>query len=435
MSKTTNHSDINNDADSSRSELSASGFLGASPSNTAPAKYQHHESDRSFRLLQRGVDSLYLSYPGRLASTWDHRLQGLKQAARSEEDNEVATAQVKIGNHLFEVKDRGHRKFQYVLIDNCYHISLSSSRSQALPLAYAQLSSEMLTAIGVIESEKTLRYIVNTLGHVKDKPNMSRVDLFVDFTTEEDLFTIPHYAWISRAQLIGQYSINRELSGWTIGQGGVLQARLYDKTLEIKKSKKEYLKEIWKAHGWNEQQKVWRLEFQFNRQVLKELNAVKLDDLYPNLAGLWLYATHRWLRLSLPNPADSNHARWETHPLWVNLAKTVWPSTSTSMLQRVRKERLPSDEALFVNGLGGITSFMAREGITDLGEGFGEFLAKANLFHDIKGRRAGKDFKKYIKEKVATKSRKYNTMSNIPKKSEAQKRTEKEAYQRGKDGE
>lgn len=231
---------------------------GALPSNTAPANYI--EDPTGTRILRYGVDSLYLSYPGTLSKQVEQRLQGLKLAAKGSDEQERARAQFRIKDHLLEVKDRGRGKFQFVLQDNCFDISLSSSTAASLPLAYTQLSSELLTAVGVTEAEKTLRYIINTLGLVSEAPNISRVDLFIDFTTTEPLETINHLAWVTRAQKISAYYINRALSGWSVGLGGSLGARLYNKTLELDKSKKDYLKPLWKMSGWNEAEQVWRLE-------------------------------------------------------------------------------------------------------------------------------------------------------------------------------
>jgi len=78
---------------------------------------------------------------------------------------------------------------------------------------------------------------------------------------------------------------------------------------------------------------------------------------------------------------------------------------------------------------------MAREGITDLGEGFGEFLTHAHRFHDQKGRMTGTDFEQYIGNKVATKGKKYNTLRNESPEAEEDKKARAEAYRKEKDGE
>ena len=111
-----------------------------------------------------------------------------------------------------------------------------------------------------------------------------------------------------------------------------------------------------------------------------------------------------------------HQTRWNNHPLWSDLAAVNWTNQQASPLSRIRKERIPTDESFFVNGLGGLTSFMASHGITELDEGFGEFLAQAEHFHEHKGRTQGKGLKHYIQDKVTAKARKYNTLDNRDKK-------------------
>ncbi|MFZ2170990.1 MAG: hypothetical protein WAW61_15305 [Methylococcaceae bacterium] len=141
---------------------------GAPPSNTAPANYINTDKTK---ILRFGVDSLYLSYPGQISSEWDQRLTGLKLAAQSEDDTDKAKAQVKIGEHLFEVKGKGGQRFSFVLVDNCFHIQLSGYNTTALPLAYVQLSSELLTTLSVQEAVNTLSTLIRSFGLVKGEPN------------------------------------------------------------------------------------------------------------------------------------------------------------------------------------------------------------------------------------------------------------------------
>ena len=357
---------------------------GAPLSNTAPANCIEVSSEP--RILRFGVDSLYLSYQGTLAREWVGRLEGLKLAAQSLDDREQALAQARIREHLFEVLGRGRGRFAYVLRDNAFQVQLTGPESVSLPMAYAQVGSELLTAVGFEEGERRLRFVCNSLGRVLGEANLSRVDLFVDFLCDESIDSWPVGAWVTRAHKIDRHHVQRQFSGWSIGLGGVVGARLYDKTMEFEKSGKDYLKPLWAAQGWQEGQTVWRLEFELKREALAEVGVRVISDLRSNLCGLWAYATGSWLRLTLPNPADATQTRWPTHPLWAGLSALDWGNPSAPSLARVRVERLPADEALFVNGLGGITSFMAREGITDLGEGFGEFLVQADRFHEHRAR-------------------------------------------------
>ena len=79
---------------------------------------------------------------------------------------------------------------------------------------------------------------------------------------------------------------------------------------------------------------------------------------------------------------------------------------------------------------------MARHGITELDEGFGEFLAQAEHFHEHKSRSHGKGLKHYIQDKVTAKARKYNTLDNRDKEQlEKDKQDFEQAYRKERDGE
>ena len=406
---------------------------GAPPSNTAPSNYI--DIKKHSQILRFGVDSLYLSYQGDLASSWDQKLEGLKLAAQSQEQAEKSLAQVKIGNHLFEVSGKGQQRFPFVLVDNCYRIQLSRSASKSMPLAYVQISSELLTTLSVQEAVKNLTFIINTFGLVKGEPQISRADVFVDFTCPLSMDSWKPMQWVTRAHKVWLHYERGLFSGWSIGLGGNISARLYNKSLELVKSKKDYLKPLWKIAGWDEKEPIWRLEFEFHREALKELRVLELEDLTSHIAGLWKYACKDWLRLSIPNETDSNQTRWPNHPLWDFLTAVDWSNHKGETLKRIRKERVPSDDALFINGLGGITSFMARHGIEDLGEGFAEYLVHAEHFHEHKGRFEDKGLSHYIQEKVKAKARKYNTLDNRDiEQLEKAKQEQARAYKKEKGG-
>ena len=404
---------------------------GTPPSNTVPPNYI--STSENTQLLRFGIDSLYLSFPGTLSSDIDEELTNLKLIAQSNDDIEKATAQKKIGNHLFEVLGKGSGRFPFILANNIFRIELSHHASQSLPLAYIKISSEYLTFTPIKAVFKELSFIINSLGLVSGEAKVSRVDLFVDFTTPHEIKNWDASVWVSRAEKTNAYGIKRQFSGWVIGEGGVISARLYNKTKEILKSKKDYLIPLWKELGWNGIDDIWRLEFQIERKVLKELSTLNISTLLEHQKSLWNYASKDWLRLTIPNNNDSNQTRWPTHPLWVDLQNTPFSTNENITLKRVRQERVPSDDALFINGLGGITSFMARHAITDLDEGIGEYFAHAERFHEHKGRTAGTGLKQYVSKKVNEKGRKFSTIDN--RELADRNQASAKAYKKAKNGE
>jgi len=403
---------------------------GTPPSNTVPSKYN---SDNF--VLRFGIDSLYLSYQGELSEQWEQKLTGLKDLAQHEDPKQQAKAQLSIGDHLFEVKDKGQKPFAYVLADNWFRICISSISAKAMPLAYIQISSEVLTLHHLDEIIQDLEFILNTLAANRSEAKVSRVDLFADFTTHDDLDNLDIKQWVTRTTLFDKHYIRPAFTGWSIGYKGDISARLYDKTIEIKKSLKDYLLPIWEKAGWNGEQSIWRLEFQFKREALQELQSSALVDLLTNQGGLWRYASKKWLKLCIPNPKDSKISRWPMHPLWLFLSQINWEDNSTERLLRVRKHRPPCDQSLFVNGMGGLTSFMALHDIHDPYDGFRRYMKAAKQFHDVRSRFSETTFHKYIQQKVKEKGRRFNTMINTPPKDSAQTRLDAKKYRTTKDGE
>ena len=207
-------------------------------------------------------------------------------------------------------------------------------------------------------------------------------------------------------------------------------ARLYDKTLEILKSRKDYLRALWADAGWQEGETVWRLEFQLRREALRGLKIAQVDDLLKQRGALWRYCTTDWLRLTLPNPNDETRARWPSHPLWSAIQGVAWDGADAPALYPVRRSRVPADDYLFRNGLGALTSFMAREGISDLAEGLGAYLAAMDDYHA----KHGKGSAEYVRRKVLGKGQLFNTIDNR-KTDVAELLDAAEAYRKGRDGE
>lgn len=404
---------------------------GTPPSNTVP----NNCNREYFKLLRFGVDSLYLSYPGELLPEVDEELKELKLIAQSPEQHLQVQAQYPIGEHNFEVKSSGKGFFPYVLRDNAFHIQLSRSRS--IPFAYVQLSSQYLTFETPLDAEKTLHHVLRKLGTIEESANVSRIDLFVDFVTSENMESWDRHAWVTRASAINTYSVEREFSGWMIGARGVISCRLYNKTLEIRQSKKTYLFELWHQAGWNGCDPVWRLEFQLKREVLTQKGLSKLSEVMGNLNGLWSYATTEWLRLTLPNPEDKTRSRWSVHPLWGYLSSVDWQTDINPLLPRFSSARIPNNEMIFRGALSSLISFMAREQITDFDHGFAAYKLAFCQHFDEKSFNLGLPFDDFIMEKIAIKARKFNTILN--RDIEAEKRTKLEkdaaAYRKQSDGE
>ncbi|MDB5852862.1 MAG: replication initiation factor [Herminiimonas sp.] len=382
------------------------GTEGAPPSNTAP----DNSNTSYFQPYRWGVDSLYLSYPGQLSQSVDAELRELKTLAQDRNDL-AAKAQFKLGDHIFEVKDKSSGLFPFTIEDDAFQIRFSAHHAKSMPMAYVKVSSRYLSHKTPSEAEAHLRALLAPLGELS-APKVSRIDLFVDFASSVDMESWSRSAWVTKASGVSQYAQDHSFTGWLIGAGSVLMARLYNKQIEIKKSGKQYLEPLWREAGWDSVEPVWRLEFQFKREVLDQLSLNSMPSVVDNLNGLWSYVTTEWLKLTIPNYADKTRSRWPIHPLWMALASIDWETQGGPLLREYAPSRAPSQEWVARRALSAIASFGALIGTTDFNAAFDAIGNAAFNALDDQAHQVGISHWTMFREKVEILNRKYNTAFN-----------------------
>jgi len=373
---------------------------GAPPSITAPAN--------SIRPYRHGVDSLYLSFPGAIESELALWLQECKLKAQSSNDRVLAMAGIGLGDHQFMVLPRGRGRFAFVIEDGWFSIQLSNASAGVLPLAMVQVRSEYLTAVGPEEAVATATALIADMGEVTGPPKLSRIDLFADFGTDLDLAGIPGREWVKRSKKRAIHEESDTVTGISFGAGNEVSARLYDKTRELQKSGKDYMRPLWAEQGWDGAEQIWRMEFQVRREGLPTPMLGAAADALPLCGNLWRYLCEDWLRLAIPSDSDDTRTRWPTHPLWEQIAGLWDTQPDAPPMTRVTKQRPPSDDRLFRHGISGLSGFMAREGITDYGEGLGEFLQAMEAYYDAPERQFPESVQAYMQRKARAKARRYN---------------------------
>lgn len=376
---------------------------GAVLSITAPA---NSIKNKKILPLRCAIDSLYLSYKGHIAPDMEELLTVLKEMAQHESPEISSEAYLNLADHKFEVSPKGSRQFSFQVKDNWFSIQISKSKTSnrsKLPLAYVQISSELLTFTSLNEILNHLNQIISKIGVITEPPTISRLDLCLDYVPYFDVEDINFRQWRTRASKLNPFYEHRKLTGWQIGSRGIM-ARLYNKSLEIKKSKKDYLKPLWGQSGWNGQADVWRMEFQVRREVLKNLGLNYPTQIHELSPSLWKYACTQWLELVKPT-SDKTTCRWPVSDEWKEITQAC-TSTECESLKRVSKQRIPKDSYLYVNGIAAFSSFMAREGINDLGEALGEFLNRAKEYHLTA---KGQSMEDYLLSKAKEKTLRYNT--------------------------
>lgn len=396
------------DARQARPGDGPAGSSGAAPSNTAP----DNSIGEYFKALRWGVDSLYLSHAGVLDDRVHERLVALKKMAQDKERPlRQAVAQYPLGDQVFIVRDKGSGFFPFLLDSPAFRIRLS--RGEKIPMAHTQVSAEYLAHVGPVEAERRLNTLLHSLGHLEGFAKVSRIDLFVDFVWTGSM-EWNRAAWITHAEHIDTYSERGVFSGWVIGRGGAMLARLYDKRLQASKIGAEYLAELWKAVGWQDHEPVWRLEFQIRRDVLVQMGLGGFREVQDNLDGLWSYAMTDWLRLALPQEGDKTRSRWPVHPLWGYLSSIDWQGSGGPLSRSFKTTMAPADTKFYSLYLAAMTGYLAKHLDLDMGKAQEAIHREAMRYYGRRAEKKGKSLEEYVEGRVALKVRQYGTELNDP---------------------
>lgn len=274
----------------------------------------------ALRVLSSGVDSLYFSMRGGVEEHLVDALEVLKTAAQ---EREAPLVQYEAGPS-FAVQPSGWGRFRYWLRSRDFDLFLTPSRTG--PAAYLRLASAYLHREGAGQAAAEAEAFVGTrvLRDVTGPASPSRVDVYSDFQGWQPAASdLPRF--VTRARARAQHfepclSLHdgRRFTGFRFGRDQLL-ARLYDKTHEIGLSGKSWVADLWQ--GRDAAAPVWRLEFQFRREVLGQLRLHSVGDALSARQALWTYGTE-WLSLRTPT-ANREQRHWPLDPAWDRLAQAV----------------------------------------------------------------------------------------------------------------
>lgn len=144
----------------------------------------------------------------------------------------------------------------------------------------------------------------------------------------------------------------RRLATLDFSKGAPHACCLYDKTAEIRVSRKDWMEEVWTANGWDGASRVTRVEFRYKRECLREMQVEEAYAFLDQIPGLWAYSTNCWLRHTLPTD-DPNRARWPLSPLWELVQQASFFCDGTPA---IRERRTVSDLKLLCQMIAGCSS-------------------------------------------------------------------------------
>jgi hypothetical protein len=270
-----------------------------------------------------------------------------------------------------------------VILDNDFlSVSLGNTAlSVTSPSVYVQVSSELIWSAGV---DKAHRQVLGAVTEIYDREpereQVSRVDLFADILWPKRFYSGDMQKFSKRAKDTTTRHHNGKVSGFTIGKG-IVQARIYDKTLEIRRSGKDWLYDLW---GVGKDVQVWRVEFQLRRDALRDFRIETFDDLLNSSQALWDYCTSKWLSVRATGRSDA--ARRRMASFWgVARAAELRPGDDGAKLVRRERMKQGMTEKQAAAQMAGITkSYAISSGIESYSDAFDDLipLTRSMLFQN-----------------------------------------------------
>lgn len=252
---------------------------------------------------------------------------------------EKEKAQEKFGEHNLlvgfinmKVKGKGQGLYGYKLECDDFHICFMKRQIENTSPIFVRFISSFLWKYGYKEAINVFMEWFNQTFHIEVKDTkISRIDFCLD--TDEIQFAEKDMDnFFTRARKKEKnfplenecvdnlnYS-GRIFTGFVIGKGSPLSCRIYNKTIEIKKSSKGWFKQIWIENGWTENRTVWRIEFQIRRKVLKEMEVYNILEVEEKSKNIWAYLTQKWLTLRKKNKGK-NISRFQLDERWEKVQK------------------------------------------------------------------------------------------------------------------
>lgn len=260
------------------------------------------------------LDTLYLSIYCDLPSGTSTILELLRKDAQESEDDRLQLHEIEgLPGGVWYILPYGRGKqYRYILENASFWVAICNYDTNKFPRMDFQFKAATLYEYGT-DSYGLLvdRFVRHWFGDGDYKVKVSRADVAVDFQMED--FKIPPIEdVVMRARKYryeGEHSVPNAL---TIGRGkraGALEAKIYNKSMELEQGDKAWMLDVWRASGeYRQELPVWRSEVTFHRKGLAAFEVDTLEDFLETVGDLLNYAVGDgpggWLRVCEPETRD-----------------------------------------------------------------------------------------------------------------------------------
>ena len=237
---------------------------------------------KKLKVLCSGVDTLYLSLDvfWKDLSFLDKLRHAKTIAAKKDKDICIPIHHKKLFNkYLFNIRPYGAQGYEWLLYNRDYSLRIGNwIKPKNRPSIRIQFHSRILWLNGLKKPIVFILRLIKDLGGKIYSIKISRLDPCIDILLPEEIWDKKLIdKSVTRSRHAGMYFNNKRLTGVTFGKGHI-HARFYDKALEIEQKSKKYwfYDEVWKIDEVPEGYKLIRIEFQLQREIIKNLGLNKL---------------------------------------------------------------------------------------------------------------------------------------------------------------
>jgi hypothetical protein len=393
-------------------------LVGANPDNMAPTNaIDGKDCDNKVQVLSFGIDTLHLSLHGELSENFLLLSEmGKEDAQNSPTREDLSPLPPFLGHNLMMQAKGGKGMGGYEFLARSDDVIVKWKRPNGFKVApmVVEFSSLLLWRLGGggwnavdqmvawVRQLDWVREVVPATGEVL--PGRCEVRVSIVHQCADVQGWVPTLAdlggIVKRADTLSVYGGDGEkyeeeglsyrlargdtLETVAAGRSNRLRASVYDKTKELKKSGKDWFRDVWAQHAsYDADLPVWRVEFQYGRELLHKYRIETLEDLRVHQDQLFRYGL-AWFSWRERQVTDLDHPqRWPLIPAWVALDDSR-PVSAALPLARVAAPQL---KQLSQMGIGVLGTFMARTGITDPGEALERMTAIVRLQKGADGMR------------------------------------------------
>jgi hypothetical protein len=265
--------------------------------------------------LLSGVDALYLSGQASLPG----ELLGRLEVAREDAVRANEARPFLLGGVEFLIKPYGWQMYRYCLDHPFGRVGFTIS--SRLPAVRVQPHTEFMQGSGPRPVVQWYRDLLESeCGPILF--SVTRLDLFADFQGWE-LNGDMRRDFLCRAKSRVTYEDDENFNGFNFGKRatGTYSARIYDKTIRAEQNGEGFWKLIW-GERYDPAKRVLLVEFEINREGLRQFDLSSPDDVLDAAGVLWHYLASEWLTHRVPSD-DQTKARWPLSPEWQVVQRAI----------------------------------------------------------------------------------------------------------------